>query len=553
MKIIYQGKEVGLQKNIKKVIDMFGDSIRISSKHVIACKLNNEVKSLNYEIKEGDNVELLDITSKDGMQVYIRGALFITSMAMKQLYPDAKLIVNYQLQNSMFCELLDDKTVTDEMIENLRAKINEIVEKDYPIEKKEMTKQEAEQFFKDNDIKNNNLFGKLQLENKYKDYVSEYFCNGYFNYFYGVMPLSTGYINLIDVCKYKNGFIVRYPNRSNPTEIGEFKDSKKFSATLQEYDQIWNLMKINTVNDINQEIRNGKSKDLVLVSEALQEKKIAELADKITKHRGIKIVLIAGPSSSSKTTFAKRLGVQLRINGINPVTIGTDNYFVERSDTPRDENGNYDFETIEALDLKLFNDHLTKLINGETIEMPTFDFKLGTKKYNGHMLHLDEDEVLIIEGIHSLNDRLTAKIPRKNKFKIYISDLTVLNLDSYNRISTTDTRLVRRIVRDYNFRGYSALQTLERWPSVNAGENKNIFPFQEEADAMFNSSLPYELCVLSKYATPLLKKIDNSHPEYAEAKRIISFLEYFDSMDEKYIPNNSLLREFIGGSIFDYE
>jgi len=553
MKIIYQGKEVGLQKKIKKVIDMFGDSIRISPKHVIACKLNNEVKSLNYEIKEGDNVELLDITSKDGMQVYIRGALFITSMAMKELYPNAKLIVNYQLQNSMFCELLNDESITEEMIEKLREKINEIIANDYPIVKKEMTKQEAEEFFKEKGIKHNNLFGKLQLENKNKDYVSEYFCNGYFNYFYGVMPLSTGYINLIDVCKYKNGFIVRYPNRSNPTEIGEFKESKKFVATLQEYDQIWNLMKINTVDDINKAIRSGKSKDLVLVSEALQEKKIAELADKITKQRGIKIVLIAGPSSSSKTTFAKRLGVQLKINGVNPVTIGTDNYFVERAETPRDENGDYDFETIDALDLKLFNEHLTKLINGETIEMPSFDFKVGTKRYNGNMLHLDEDEVLIIEGIHSLNDRLTAKIPRKNKFKIYISDLTVLNLDAYNRISTTDTRLVRRIVRDYNFRGYSALQTLERWPSVNAGENKNIFPFQEEADAMFNSSLPYELCVLSKYATPLLKKIDNSHPEYAEAKRIISFLEYFDSMDEKYIPNNSLLREFIGGSIFDYE
>ena len=553
MKIIYQGKEVGLQKKIKKVIDMFGDSIRISPKHVIACKLNNEVKSLNYEIKEGDNVELLDITSKDGMQVYIRGALFITSMAMKELYPNAKLIVNYQLQNSMFCELLNDESITEEMIEKLREKINEIIANDYPIVKKEMTKQEAEEFFKEKGIKHNNLFGKLQLENKNKDYVSEYFCNEYFNYFYGVMPLSTGYINLIDVCKYKNGFIVRYPSRTNPSEIGEFKESKKFAATLQEYDQIWNLMKINTVDDINKAIRSGKSKDLVLVSEALQEKKIAELADKITKQRGIKIVLIAGPSSSSKTTFAKRLGIQLKINGVNPVTIGTDNYFVERAETPRDENGDYDFETIDALDLKLFNEHLTKLINGETIEMPSFDFKVGTKRYNGNMLHLDEDEVLIIEGIHSLNDRLTAKIPRKNKFKIYISDLTVLNLDSYNRISTTDTRLVRRIVRDYNFRGYSALQTLERWPSVNAGENKNIFPFQEEADAMFNSSLPYELCVLSKYATPLLKKIDNSHPEYAEAKRIISFLEYFDSMDEKYIPNNSLLREFIGGSIFDYE
>ncbi len=552
MKIIYQGKEVGLQRNIKKVIDMFGDSIRISPKHVIACKLNNEVKSLNYEIKEGDNVELLDITSKDGMQVYIRGALFITSMAMKDLYPDAKLIVNYQLQNSMFCELLDQE-VTEEMCDELNKKIKEIVEKDYPIEKREMSKKEAEEFFKEQNIQNNNLYGKLQLENKNKDYVSEYFCNNYFNYFYGVMPLSTGYIDLICVSKFRNGFIVRYPNRENPTEIGDFKESKKFTTTLQEYDQIWELMQINTVDDINKVIRSGKSKDLVLVSEALQEKKIAELADRIAKSRGIKIVLIAGPSSSSKTTFAKRLGVQLKINGIKPVTIGTDNYFVERPETPRDENGDYDFETIDALDLKLFNEHLTKLINGETIEMPTFDFKVGTKRYNGNYLHLGPDEVLIIEGIHSLNDRLTAKIPRKNKFKIYISDLTVLNLDFYNRISTTDTRLIRRIVRDYNFRGYSALETLERWPSVNAGENKNIFPYQEEADAMFNSSLPYELCVLSKYAMPLLKKIDNSHEEYAEAKRMISFLEYFDKMDEKYIPNNSLLREFIGGSIFDYD
>ena len=289
------------------------------------------------------------------------------------------------------------------------------------------------------------------------------------------------------------------------------------------------------------------------MSEALHEKKIAEIADKIAAKDGIKLVLIAGPSSSGKTTFAKRLGIQLRINGLKPVTIGTDNYFVERPDTPRDENGDYDFETIDALDLNLFNDHLTKLINGEEIEVPTFDFKIGSKKFLGSKMSLKEDEVLVIEGIHCLNDKLTASIPDNEKFKIYISDLTVLNIDYFNRISTTDTRLIRRIVRDYNFRGYSALETLRRWPSVNAGEDKNIFPFQENADVMFNSSLVYELAILSKYALPLLEEIDSSEKEYSEAKRLIAFLKYFEEIDdERAIPMNSILREFIDGSIFDY-
>lgn len=553
MKVIYQGKEVGLPTRVKKVIDMFGESIRISPKHVIACKCNNEVKGLDYEIKEGDSVELIDVTSKDGMIVYIRGALFVMSMALHDICPEAKLTINYQLSNSMFCEL-ENIEITEELISKLKKRIHEIVESDLQIENVIMTKEEATEFFKKEGIPEEDQRGKLQIDNKEKNEVALYFCNKYYNYFYGVMPLSTGYIDVIDVKKYKNGFIVRYPSRKDPTHLGEFKESKKFLATLQDYELIGNLIGINTVKDLNEKVKEGKSKEVILMSEAIQEKKIAQLADKIAKRKDtLKMILIAGPSSSSKTTFAKRLGMQLRVNGLKPVTIGTDDYFVERENTPRDENGDYDFETIDALDLELFNDHLTRLISGEEVVIPTFDFKNGTKHYyEDKKMHLADDEILVIEGIHCLNNKLTEKIPTENKFKIYISDLTVLNIDPYNRISTTDTRLIRRIVRDYNYRGYSALDTLKRWASVNNGENKNIFPFQEEADAMFNSSLVYELAVLGKYAKPLLKAVDNTNPEYSEAKRMLSFLEYFEEIDETPIPANSLLREFIGGSIFDY-
>ncbi len=549
MKVIYQGKEVGMKEDIKKVIDMFRDNIRISPKHLIACRCNNEVKSLDYEIKDGDTVELLDITSKDGMMVYIRGALYIMSMAFYKLYPKAKIIVNFQLSNSMFCEV-ENMELTDEVIEKVRTKMQEIVESDIPITRKVMTKKEAKDFYD----KENSLRGILQLSKTMKDEVTLYFCEDFYNYFYGVMPISTGYIDIFDIKKYKTGFIVRYPSRDNPSELGIFKETKKLLTTLNDYDEINSLMNIRTIYHVNKEIEKDGGRNLVLTSEALLEKKIAEIADEISKRKNVKMILIAGPSSSGKTTFAKRLGIQLKINGLKPVTIGTDNYFVERPDTPRDENGEYDFETIEALDLKLFNDHLIRLIKGEKVEIPVFDFKVGTKRYNGkNFLSLADDEILIIEGIHCLNDKLTESIPKENKFKIYISDLTVLNVDYFNRISTTDTRLIRRIVRDYNFRGYTALETLSRWESVNNGEHNNIFPFQEEADYMFNSSLVYELCVLSRYAVPLLKEIGKDKKEYSEAKRLISFLQYFNPIeDESLVPNNSILREFIGGSIFEY-
>lgn len=548
MKLIYEGNEVGLAHDVDNALDMFGDSIKVNPNKIIACRCNNEVTALNHHFNDGDSVELIDLRDSDGMKVYIRGVLYIMAMAFNELYPKARLTVSYQLSNAMFCEI-DNEPITDEMISKVKSRMSEIVSQNLPIIKKEMTKEEARKFYS----KEHTLRGILQLDNNLKDVVSLYFCGNYFNYFYGVMPIETGFVDIFDIRKYKNGFIVRYPNSSDPTTLGEFKESKKFLASLQEYDDIYELMGIRTTHQLNKIIDEGKSKELVLMSEALLEKKIAEIADKIVNTKGIRLVLIAGPSSSGKTTFAKKLGMQLRVNGLKPVTMGTDDYFVEREMTPRDEKGDYDFETIDALDLKLFNDHLTKLINGETIDMPSFDFKKGTKLYKGKKLSLGKNEVLVIEGIHCLNNRLTESIPANEKFKIYISDLTVLNIDYFNRISTTDTRLIRRMVRDYNFRGYSALETLRRWPSVHAGENKNIFPYQEEADVMFNSSIIYELGVLGKYAIPLLDAIPNTEREYSEAKRLSSFLKYFKPIeDENYIPNNSLLREFIGGSVFEY-
>ena len=515
-------------------------------KNAIACKVNNEVKSLNIEIKDGDKVEPLDMTVRDGRRIYQRGILYIMGKAFNEIYPKALLTVNFQLSNSIYCTI-ENMKVTDEVIEKIRIKMQEIVAKDIPIRKVEMTKEEAEKFYE----KEKSLRGRLQLENKYKDEVSLYFCEDYYNYFYGVMPISTGYIKYYDIVKYHDGFLLRYPDKKTPDKIEKYKETKKLLRTLEDYEDIHTVLDINTIYKLNKKIEQGKEKDIILLAEALHEKKISDIADKIVKRKGVKMVLIAGPSSSGKTTFAKRLGIQLQLNGIKPITISVDNYFVEREQTPRDENGEYNFECIEAIDLKLFNEHLTKLLNGEEIPVPTFNFKTGHKEYNGETMKIKDNEVLVIEGIHCLNDKLTASIPREQKYKVYISALTVLNIDYYNRISTTDTRLIRRMVRDYNFRGYSALHTLQTWDSVNKGEESNIYPFQEEADSMFNSSLIYEICVLKKYAMPLLKAIDNTHPEYSEAKSLYEFLKYFDDISDEFVPKNSLIREFIGGSIFE--
>lgn len=512
----------------------------------LACRWHNEVKSLNFEVGEEDIVEPMDITVKDGRRVYQRGILFVMTKAFYELYPDLIIKVEFQLQNSLYCTI-DNCKVTDEIIQNVKKKMQEIIDKDLEIKKIEMSREEAEKFYD----KEKTLRGILQLDNQYKDEISLYFCEDYYNYFYGVMPISTGYVKNFDIMKYYDGFLVRYPGKQNPEEVQEYKETKKLLQALKDYNDIHEILNIDTVYKLNKKIREGKEKEIILLAEALHEKKISDIADEIVKRKGIKMVLIAGPSSSGKTTFAQRLGIQLRLNGLKPVTISVDNYFVERQDTPRDENGEYNFECIEAIDLKLFNEHLVKLLNGEEIEVPEFDFAVGTKRYNGKKMKLADDEILVIEGIHCLNDKLTSQIPMDQKYKIYISALTVLNMDRYNRISTTDTRLIRRIVRDYQFRSYSALHTLNTWHKVTEGEEKNIFPFQESANTIFNTSLIYELNALKPIAMPLLQEITPEYKEYAEAQRLINILKYFREIPRDYVPNNSLLKEFLGGGTFD--
>lgn len=543
VKIQYNGKTIDVE-NGTKIIDILGDEVKKIG--AIAARFNNEVKSLNYKLKENGNLSLIDISNKDGIRIYRKGLLFIIGKAISELYPNAKIMVNYQLSNSLLCEITNME-ITEKMIENINKKVADIVEKNLPIEKKSMSKKEAEEFYKNSETIN----GKLQLELHTKKQVSLYWCEDYFDYYYGILPISTGVMNLYEIIKYEKGFLIRYPSRKEINKLPEFKENRKLMATLDEYDVLHTVLNVPTVKKLNEVIRQDKIKDYILLDEALHEKKIANIADDILKNDKIKMILIAGPSSSGKTTFAQRLGIQLRLNGLKPVTISVDNYFVERPQNPIDENGNYNFECLEAIDVKLLNEHLLRLLNGEEVEIPTFDFEVGTKRYNGNTLKLADDEVLVIEGIHCLNDKLTPLIPKEQKYKIYISCLTVLNIDEHNRISTTDTRLIRRMVRDSQFRGYKALHTLQMWDSVVEGEEKNIFPFQEEADSMFNSSLIYELAVLKDYAIPLLEEIDNSNPEYSEAKRLYRMLGYFESIPADYLPNNSLLREFVGGSIFN--
>ena len=527
------------------VNQLLSEEIQKAKCKIIACKFNNEIKSLNYKLKSGGKLELIDLKDKDGMRIYRRGLVYIISKAFSEVYPGALMTINYQLSNAMFCTV-DNLEITHEVITNVKKRIKEIIEQDLPIEKRFMTKEEAIKFYE----KEKTLKGKLQLDLKQKKEVTLYYCENYYNYFYGVLPISTGFAENYEITKYHHGFMVRYPSNETPNEISKFIDTPKLFATLEEYDELHKILNINTLYKLNQIIKSNKIAEYILLDEALHEKKIVTIADNIAKNKDIKLIAIAGPSSSGKTTFAKRLEIQLRLNGIKPVTISVDNYFVERETTPKDEDGNYDFESINAIDTKLLNNDILKLLNGEGIEAPTFNFHTGHKEYRGNKMKLAQDEILIMEGIHCLNDELTYLIPKEHKYKIYISALTVLNIDYYNRISTTDTRLIRRIVRDYQFRGYNAKHTLEMWPSVNRGEQNNIFKFQEEADVMFNSSLIYELSVLKKYAIPLLKEIDSSSALYSETKRLLSMLSYFEDIPDELVPTHSLLREFIGGSIF---
>lgn len=546
MKITYNSKEYEVAPNTT-IQEVLKEEIEKNEFKVIGAKFNNEYKRLDYVITENGIVSLVDISSKGGMRIYRRTLIYIMAKAFEELYKDVKIRVNYQLSNAMFCTV-ENMEITDEMLKNVENKMKEIVSKNLPIQKKVFSRQEAEELYKKEDSSK----GRLQLDLETNKTIDMYYCEDYYNYMYGDIAINTGIIKVFGLIKYEHGFLLRYPSANNPFALPEYKETKKLLWAFNEYSDIHKILDVSTVYKLNRIIENGQIKKLIMLEEALHEKKIAQIADKIAANKSIKMVLIAGPSSSGKTTFAQRLGLQLRINGLKPVTISVDNYFVERPNTPKDENGEYDFENIEAIDIELFNRDLTDLLNGKTINCPEFDFKVGTKKYKGKTMHLAEDEILVIEGIHCLNDKLTSQISRNQKYKIYISALTVLSMDRLNRISTTDTRLVRRIVRDYKFRNYSAEHTLQTWAKVNRGEEKNIFPYQEEADSIFNTSLIYELAALKDIAMPLLKKISKDKKEHAEVVRLIDMLKYFEPIPSEYIPANSLLKEFLGGGYFDY-
>ena len=546
MKITYNSKEYEVAPNTT-IQEVLKEEIEKNEFKVIGAKFNDEYKRLDYVITENGIVSLVDISSKGGMRIYRRTLIYIMAKAFEELYKDVKIRVNYQLSNAMFCTV-ENMEITDEMLKNVENKMKEIVSKNLPIQKKVFSRQEAEELYKKEDSSK----GRLQLDLETNKTIDMYYCEDYYNYMYGDIAINTGIIKVFGLIKYEHGFLLRYPSAKNPFVLPEYKETKKLLWAFNEYSDIHKILDVSTVYKLNRIIENGQIKKLIMLEEALHEKKIAQIADKIAANKSIKMVLIAGPSSSGKTTFAQRLGLQLRINGLKPVTISVDNYFVERPNTPKDENGEYDFENIEAIDIELFNRDLTDLLNGKTINCPEFDFKVGTKKYKGKTMHLAEDEILVIEGIHCLNDKLTSQISRNQKYKIYISALTVLSMDRLNRISTTDTRLVRRIVRDYKFRNYSAEHTLQTWAKVNKGEEKNIFPYQEEADSIFNTSLIYELAALKDIAMPLLEKISKDKKEHAEVVRLIDMLKYFEPIPSEYIPANSLLKEFLGGGYFDY-
>ena len=546
MKIQYKDKIIEIDKPMT-ICEVLKEEIKKNPYTVLAATFNNEYKNLAYCIEEDGTIELIDTSSSEGMKVYRRTLLYIVGKAFEKICPNKKMEVNYQLSNAMFCDLIDEE-VTDEFIDQLIQEVRRIVKEDLPIRQVIMNREEATKFFEETKTSK----GRLQLDLEDNPEIFMYYCEDYYNYCYGTLANRTGVTKIFEIVKYNDGFLVRYPSQSDPERMPKFVKNKKLAWAMEEYDDINKIMKIERVYRINEAIKEGNIKDIILLAEALHEKKIAKMADNITKNKNIKMVLIAGPSSSGKTTFAQRLGIQLKLNRLKPVTISVDNYFVERKDTPRDENGDYDFECLEAIDLELFNEHLTRLLNGEEVEMPEFDFYEGTKRYNGKKLKLEKDEVLVIEGIHCLNDKLTSKIPAEQKYKIYISALTVLNLDRFNRISTTDTRLIRRIVRDHQFRGYSAKHTISTWNKVNDGEKKNIFPFQEEANFIFNTSLVYEIGALKPIVMPLLEEITKEDKEYAEATRLINMLKYFEEIPKEYVPNNSLLKEFLGGGDFKY-
>lgn len=545
IRISIDGKYKGDYKPGLSIAQLLGPNKEMGAP--LVALVDGKPEELTSKIYEDCNIVPIDIKDPLGARVYARSLIFVLVRAVSELFPGSRVAIEHSLGKGLYGEIYHNKELCQKDIDDIKKRMSEIIESDDIIEKHAFSKDEAAKIFAAQGMK-----GKLRLLNYLPDEkVYLYKCGDVYDYFYGYMLPSTGYLKLFDLILYEPGFILRYPNHESPFKIQEFKPLPKLSKVFREAEEWAKILDVVDIGSLNEKVDNGEIKDFILVAEALHEKKIANIADRIYENKDrIKIVLIAGPSSSGKTTFSKRLSVQLRVLGLRPQPISLDDYFLERDKTPLTKDGKYDFENVNALDLDLFNRHLTQLLEGEEVEFPLFNFVTGTREKSGKRFRMDKDSVLVIEGIHGLNELLTSSIPRENKYKIYISALTQLNIDDHNRIPTTDVRVLRRIVRDNMSRGRDAETTLITWPMVREGEEKYIFPFQEDADVMFNSTLDYEMCVLKNHAEKLLDSIGKDSPVYVEAKRLKIFLSYFRTAPDELVPGNSIIREFIGGSYF---
>ena len=519
----------------------------------ISARVNNKVEGMHYRCYKQKEVEFLDITSSSGMRAYTRTLFFILCKAAHELFDQlegtpCKVIIDIPISNGYYIDLQLGRPVTPDDAAALRQRMQEIIDAAIPIHRHETTTEEAIAMFK----KAGSLSKVRLLESTGRLFTTYYDIDGYLDYYYGSLLTNTSQIYLFGLEYYFDGLLLRIPQAEDPTKLGAFIRQDKMFEIFKEHHHWQDIIGLRTVGDLNDAIDKGYSNQLIQISEALQEKKIAQIADEIANTKGIKMVLIAGPSSSGKTTTCKRLSVQLAVNGIRPIGISLDDYFLDRDQTPRDETGDYDFEHLHALNIPLLNEQMNALFRGDEVELPRYNFQKGKSEWSGKKLQLKGKEILVVEGIHALNPELTAQIPDEQIFRVYASALTTILLDNHNYVPTTDNRLLRRIIRDHKYRGVSAQETIRRWPSVRKGENRWIFPFQENADAMFNSAMLFELAVIKRQAEPLLEQVPENSPEYAEAYRLRKFLSYIRPIPEAQIPPTSLLREFLGGSSFEY-
>ena len=537
--------EVPIGSNIQEVYDKSGLKMEYGP---LNAHVNNKVEGMHYRVYKQKQVEFLDITSSSGSRAYTRSLFFILCKAAHDVFERCKVSIDIPVSNGYYVNLNIGRPITLDDAGAVRRRMQEIIDAALPIHRHETTTKEAIELF---DSLHNRSKVKL-LKSTGRLYTTYYDIGGYVDYYYGSLLTNTSQIYLFGVEKYYDGLLLRLPSREHPNELGEMTHQDKMFGIFKEHHQWQDILGLRTIGDLNEVIMDGHSSTLIQISEALQEKKIARIADEIAQRKGVKLVLIAGPSSSGKTTTCKRLSVQLAVNGISPVGISLDDYFLDRDKTPRDEKGDYDFEHLHALNLPLLNEQLTALFKGEEVELPRYNFQKGCSEWSGKKLQLKGNEVLVVEGIHALNPELTSEIPNDQIFRVYASALTTILLDNHNYVPTTDNRLLRRIIRDHKYRGVNAQETIRRWPSVRKGENKWIFPFQENADAMFNTAMLFELAVIKSQAEPLLEQVPENSKEYAEAYRLLKFLRYIRPIPETQIPPTSLLREFLGGSSFVY-